>query len=40
MKDKLSGKIITKFVGLRTKYVENKKGTKMCVVKKKLKYEI
>ena len=49
MKDKLSGKIITKFVGLRGKtysYVidygsEDKtaKGTKKCVIKRILKFE-
>ena len=49
MKDKLGGKIMTKFVGLRAKtysYLiddgrEDKKakGTKKCVIKKKLKFE-
>ena len=49
MKDKLGGKIMTKFVGLRVKtysYLiddgrEDKKakGTKKCVIKKKLKFE-
>ena len=49
MKYELGGKITTKFVGLRAKtysYLiddesENKKakGTKMCVIKRKLKFE-
>ena len=49
MKDKLGGKIMTKFVGLRAKtysYLiddasEDKKakGTKKCVIKRKLKFE-
>ena len=49
MKDKLGGKIMTKFVGLRAKtysYLiddgrEDKKakGTKKCVIKKTLKFE-
>ena len=49
MKDKLGGKIITKFVGLRSKtysYLKDnndegkkKKGAKGCVVKRKLKFK-
>ena len=49
MKDKLGGKIIAKFVGLRAKtysYLidvdsEHKqaKGTKKCVIKRQLKFE-
>ena len=49
MKDKLGGKIMTKFVGLRAKnngYLtddgsEDKKvkNTKKCVIKRKLKFE-
>ena len=49
MKDKLGGKIVTKFVGVRGNtysYLtddgnEDKKvkGTKKCVIKRKLKYE-
>ena len=47
MKDELGGKVITKFVGLRSSYLkdnndENKKakGTKKCVVKSKLKVKL
>ena len=49
MKDELGGEVMTKFVGLRTKtcsYLthdgsEDKKvkGTKKCVLKRKLKFE-
>ena len=42
MKDKLGGKIVKKFVGLRAKiYSEDKraKGTKNYVIKRKLKFE-
>ena len=49
MKDELGGRIVTKFVGLRAKtysYLlddssEDKKakGTKMCVIKRKLKFQ-
>ena len=49
MKDELGGKIITKFVGLRAKTYSHliddgsddkkQKGTKKCVIKRKLKYE-
>ena len=48
MKDKLSGKIINKFYGLRAKHsylIENNdeakkaKGTKKCIIKRKLKFE-
>ena len=49
MKDKLSGKIVTKFVSLKTKtysYLiddssadKKSKGTKKCVMKRKLKFE-
>ena len=49
MKDKLRGKIMTKFVGLRAETysylkndsseVEKEKGTKKCVMKRKLKLE-
>ena len=49
MKDELGGKFLTKFVGLRAKtYIymidnssENKKakGTKKCVIKRKLKFK-
>ena len=49
MKDKLGGKIITKFVGLRSKtysYLKDNndegkktKGAKGCVVKRKLKFK-
>ena len=50
MKNELSGKIMTKFVGLRAKtysYLiddgnedKNRKGTKKCVIKRKLKFKI
>ena len=49
MKDELSGKIMTKFVELRVKnysYLindgsedEKAEGTKMCVIRRKLKFE-
>ena len=49
MKDKLGGEIMKEFVGLRAKtysYLkdnndedEKAKGTKMCVIKRKLKFE-
>ena len=49
MKDKLSGKIVTKFVSLKTKtysYLtddssadKKSKGTRKCVMKRKLKFE-
>ena len=49
MKDKLGGKIMTKFVGLRAKsysyliddFSENKKakGTRKCTIKRKFKFE-
>ena len=43
MKDELGGKVITEFVTLRPKtysFLENKKakGTKKCVIKKKIKF--
>ena len=49
MKDELGGKIMTKFVGLRAKTYSDlindgsqdkkAKGTKTCVIKRKLKFE-
>ena len=49
MKNELGGRIITKFVGLRAKTYSHliddgsddkkQKGTKKCVIKRKLKYE-
>ena len=41
MKDELGRKITIKFVGLTAKTCEDKKakGTKKCVVKRKLKFE-
>ena len=49
MKDELGGKIMIEFVGLKVKsysyliddvsYDETAKGTKKCVIKRKLKYE-
>ena len=47
MKDELGGKVITKFVGLRSSYLKDSndedkkaKSTKNCVVKSKLKVKL